>query len=142
MPRGGNNVPKSEPLCEVRHTEVLSVVGTFFSTLHVRGMVGSHMMWRPVAFAIAVVMTTLFGPVCAIAHHGRGVWLESESSSSDPYIQPCRHSGERSLTAPYPILLGTERKPFSWEVTMFAENSANQKCQFSGWCKGAMDNGQ
>jgi hypothetical protein len=40
--------------------------------------------------------------------------------------QSCRRSGERS-PAPYPILLGTERKPFSWEVTMFAENPANRK---------------
>jgi len=44
------------------------------------------MMWKPVAFAIAVVVTTLFGPMYAMAHHGGGVWLESESSSSDPYM--------------------------------------------------------
>ena len=41
-------------------------------------------MRRSVAFAIAVVMTTLFAQMHA--HHGGGVWLESESSSSDPYL--------------------------------------------------------
>jgi hypothetical protein len=43
-------------------------------------------MRRSVAFAIAVVMTTLFGQMHAMPHHGGGVWLESESSSSDPYL--------------------------------------------------------